>query len=165
VAGVLAVHGLDVLSAEAHSDEQGMAASRFRVREAPRDGWSAVIRDIESTFDGHLDLDARLRERASTYSRRRRESALGPQPPEVRFDDTASSNATVIEIHAPDRIGLLHEVSKVFADERLDIRHARINTLGDNVVDTFYVRNSDGSLINDDERRQLLTSRILHVLV
>ena len=165
VAGVLAVHGLDVLSAEAHSDEQGMAASRFRVREAPRDSWSTVIRDIESTFDGHLDLDARLRERASTYSRRRRESALGPQPPEVQFDDTASSNATVIEIHAPDRIGLLHEVSKVFADERLDIRHARINTLGDNVVDTFYVRNSDGSLINDDERRQLLTSRILHVLV
>ena len=31
VAGVLSIHGLDVLGAQAHSDEQGMAANEFRV--------------------------------------------------------------------------------------------------------------------------------------
>ena len=31
VAGVLSLHGLDVISAQAHSDEHGMAASQFRV--------------------------------------------------------------------------------------------------------------------------------------
>lgn len=164
VAGVLAVHGLDILSAEAHSDEQGMAASRFRLRDVPRDGWTDVIHDVHAAFDGGMDVDARLRERAETYSRRRRESALGPQPPYVRFADGASSNATVIEVHAPDRVGLLRAISKVFADEALDIRHARIVTLGDNVVDTFYVRHGDGRLVTDEQRRRDLTSRILRAV-
>lgn len=164
VAGVLSLHGLDILSAEAHSDEQGMAASRFRLRSAPRDGWNDVVAEIHDAFDGRLDIDARLRERASTYSRRRQESAIGPQPPQIRFDDTASLNATVIEVHAPDRIGLLRAISKVFADEGLDIRHARVATLGDNVVDTFYVRDADGRLINDVGRRRYLTGLLLRAL-
>ena len=164
VAGVLALHGLDIFSAEAHSDEQGMAASRFHLRVPPIDGWSDVLRDVNAAFRGNLDIDSGLRERAATYSRRRRESALGPQPPAVRFDDSASSNATVIEVHAPDRIGLLREISKVFADERLDIRHARIVTMGDNVVDTFYVREADGSKVEREDRRDTLTAALLKAI-
>ena len=45
----------------------------------------------------------------------------------------------MVEVHAPDRIGLLHDITNVFAEMQLDIRHARIVTLGDNVVDTFYL--------------------------
>jgi [protein-PII] uridylyltransferase len=165
VAGVLSVHGLDILSAEAHSDEQGMAASRFHLREIPISGWSSVVRDVKAAFDGEFDIDARLRERAETYSRRRQESALGPQPPQVHFDDRASSDATVIEIHAPDRIGLLRDITKVFADARLDIRHARIATLGDNVVDTFYVRDANGERISTIDQRSALSQRILKLLM
>lgn len=164
VAGVLAMYGLDILSAEAHSDEQGMAASRFHLRVPPRDGWSEVLRDVNAAFNGDLDIDSHLRERAITYARRRRESARGPQPPIVRFDDTTSSDATVIEVHAPDRVGLLRDISKVFANERLDIRHARIVTMGDNVVDTFYVRESDGSKIESQDRRNALTSVLLDAI-
>jgi [protein-PII] uridylyltransferase len=160
VAGVLAVHGLDIMAAEAHSDKQGMAASRFRLREVPRDGWSQIVHDVNAAFDGTFDIDARLAERAATYSRRRRESALGPQPPSIRFDDTASSNATVIEVHAPDRVGLLRSISRVFADEKLDIRHARIVTMGDNVVDTFYVCEAGGHKVTDPERRMAITQLI-----
>jgi [protein-PII] uridylyltransferase len=86
---------------------------------------------------------------------------LGPQPPQVRFDDRASSDATVIEIHAPDRIGLLRDITRVFADACLDIRHARIATLGDNVVDTFYVRDANGERISDDQHRRRITETLL----
>jgi len=164
VAGVLSAHGLDILNAEAHSDEQGMAASRFRLRTAPRDGWGDVIRDVNAAFDGSFDIDERLRERAVTYSRRRQESALGPQPPQVRFDDRVSSNATVVEVHAPDRVGLLRDVTRVFANQGLDIRHARVVTLGDNVVDTFYLTERDGGLLDDSRRRDELTRSLLAVL-
>ena len=161
VAGVLAVHGLDILSAEAHSDAQGMAASRFHLREAPIDGWDAVERDIHAAFNGELDVGARLVERAATYTRRKQESARGPQPAFVRFDDAASSNATVVEIHAPDRIGLLHAITTVFAQAHLDIRHARIATLGDNVVDTFYLCEQDGGRLTDEARRASLQRALL----
>jgi UTP:GlnB (protein PII) uridylyltransferase len=52
----------------------------------------------------------------------------------------------------------------VFADQRLDIRHARIATLGDNVVDTFYLRESDGSKIAAARRRCDIEQSLLAVL-
>ncbi|MFZ9919230.1 MAG: [protein-PII] uridylyltransferase [Ilumatobacteraceae bacterium] len=163
VAGVLAIHGLDILGAEAHSDEQGMAASRFRLRTAPPYGWAGVIHDIHQAFDGELNIDARLHERATTYSRRKQESARGPQPPVVLFHDEASSNASVVEVHAPDRIGLLRDITRVFIEQELDIRHARVATLGDNVVDTFYLRERDGRKITGTERKRQIEHAILSV--
>ena len=46
----------------------------------------------------------------------------------------------------------------------LDIRHARVVTLGDNVVDTFYLTERDGGLLDDSRRRDELTRSLLAVL-
>ena len=65
---------------------------------------------------------------------------------QVTVTDTvydASSNATVIEVRAPDKIGILHRITKALGELGLDIRHAKIQTMGNEVVDTFYVRNAD----------------------
>ena len=67
-------------------------------------------------------------------------------PPAVRFDDAASTTATVVEVHAPDRIGVLYRVTRAFAELDLDIRTAKVQTLGDQVVDAFYVTHTDGAL-------------------
>jgi [protein-PII] uridylyltransferase len=149
VAGVLSIHGLDVLGAQAHSDEQGMAANEFRVV-PPDDGrieWARVAADLERAIAGQLAIEARLADRARTY-RRRRALAATAVTPSVRVDNEASSNATVVEVRAPDRIGLLYRVTKALADLGLDIRHARVQTLGPDVVDTFYVRSDDGKVVD-----------------
>ena len=70
----------------------------------------------------------------------------------------------MVEVHAPDRIGLLHDITDVFAEMQLDIRHARIVTLGDNVVDTFYLREQNGGRITGAERQQLVEQSLLRVL-
>jgi [protein-PII] uridylyltransferase len=147
VAGVLSIHGLDVLGAQAHSDEQGMAANEFRVV-TPRDGlidWTKVAADLERAIDGQLAIEARLAERARTY-RRRRSLAAATVGRSVRIDNDASSNATVVEVRAPDRVALLYRITKALADLGVDIRHARIQTLGPEVVDTFYVRSAEGKV-------------------
>ncbi|MEX2626997.1 MAG: [protein-PII] uridylyltransferase, partial [Ilumatobacteraceae bacterium] len=66
MAGVLSLHGLDVLSAQAHSDEmqpgrEPMAASQFRVV-TPRDGIDRepLVRDLRRAVDGRLAIEARL---------------------------------------------------------------------------------------------------------
>ena len=51
---------------------------------------------------------------------RRAVSATVPAAPSVRFDDSASSNATFLEVRAPDSFGLLHRVTKAMADLGLD---------------------------------------------
>ena len=70
VAGVLALHGLGVLGAQAHSDEQGMAASKFKVVIPPHGPieWAPVLSNLERALNGQLALEARLAERARSYS-------------------------------------------------------------------------------------------------
>lgn len=167
VAGVMALHGLDVLGAEAHSDEQGMAASEFRVV-PPTYGpieWQPIAADVTRVLNGELALDARLAERAATYRAPRATTASAPAPLRVRIDNTASSNATVIEIHAPDQLGILHRITKALADCGLDIRHARVQTLGNEVVDTFYVRTSKGTKVTDIQHQSEIERAILHAAV
>jgi [protein-PII] uridylyltransferase len=164
VAGVLSLHGLDVVSAQAHSDEGGMAASQFRIV-VPGGGvdWSAVKADLVRALEHRLAIEARLAERASTYRRRRRTQAAAPGPPSVVFDDGASSNATVIVVRAVTKIGILHRISQALGELGLDIRHATVQTIGMEVVDTFYVR-ADGKLVTDERHRGEIRRALLHAV-
>jgi [protein-PII] uridylyltransferase len=165
VAGALALHNLDVLGAEAHSDEQGMAASEFRVSSPYGEiEWQPIVDSLERALTGRLALDSRLADRAANARPRRATSAVGPAAPTVRFDDAASSNATFIEVRAPDMVGVLHRITRAIADLGLDIRHARVLTLGNEVVDAFYVRESSGQCITDPEYKSEISRAILHAL-
>ena len=52
----------------------------------------------------------------------------------------------------PTRIGLLHRITRALFEADLDVVSARVSTLGDMVVDAFYVRESGGSKVTDDSR-------------
>ena len=147
VSGALALHGLDVLSASAASSDDGsMAIEEFRV--VPTLGrepdWEQVSADVERAVAGRLALDARIEERARTYRSTRVRSAAPPAP-RVDFDLGASDASTVVEVRAPDGIAVLYRITKALAECNLDIRSAKVQTLGHEVVDTFYVRDGDGT--------------------
>ncbi|MGZ5354527.1 MAG: ACT domain-containing protein, partial [Actinomycetota bacterium] len=63
----------------------------------------------------------------------------------------ASDFFTVIEVGAPDRIGLLFDVTRTFAELRLDVHLAKVATYGERVVDAFYVRDELGRKLEDEE--------------
>jgi [protein-PII] uridylyltransferase len=168
IAGVLSLRGLDVLTAWAYSGELGgppMAASQFRVVPS-RAGvdWKPVIDDLRHALDGQLAIEARLAERARTYRRRRPVQAQPPGPPSVSFHDEESHTATVIEVRAPNRIGVLHRIARALAEVGLDIRHATVQTLGEDVVDTFYVQGRNGSRIDDAFHRSEIERAVLHAV-
>jgi [protein-PII] uridylyltransferase len=165
IAGVLALHGIDVIGARAHSDEQGMAASQFRIAETQSGAdWTAISVDVRRALSGELALSARLAERARAYRRRRRPAAASVLPPSVVFVDAASSNATVIEVRGPDSIGLLHRVATALAEMGLDIRHATVQTIGPSVIDSFYVRTSSGAKVTDVHHRAEIERALLHAV-
>jgi len=163
IAGVLSLHGLDVLGAQAHSDEQGMAASEFRVDAGESPHWDRVVRDLERALAGQLAIEARLAERARAYRRRKPQKAE-PATPHVRLDNSASSNATVVEVLAVDRVGVLYLITKALADLALDIRHARVQTLGPEFVDTFYVRDATGAKVTDTFYLGEIQRALLHAV-
>jgi [protein-PII] uridylyltransferase len=80
---------------------------------------------------------------------------------EVRVDLEASDFATVIEVHAPDEVGLLARVTAVFAELALDVSLAKVATLGDRVVDVFYVRDATGAKITDRTVLEQLRTALL----
>ena len=60
-----------------------------------------------------------------------------------------SETDTVVEVHADDDIGLLYRLASAFTDLALDVRIAKVATLGKRVVDVFYVRDSQARKIDD----------------
>jgi [protein-PII] uridylyltransferase len=141
-----------VLTASVYSSEQGRALEEVRVSDPVRDvtPWPRVIADLERALDGRLALDARVTERARTYNRSQT-GLLKTTVTSVTFDNSASAGATVIDIHTSDRIGVLYRITRALADLDLDIRSAKVQTLGAQVVDSFYVRNLHGDKVSDPE--------------
>ena len=70
----------------------------------------------------------------------------------VEVDNDASDFFTVIEVGAPNRLGLLFDITRTFADLQLDVHLAKAATFGGRVVDAFYVRDDLGRRVDDLER-------------
>jgi [protein-PII] uridylyltransferase len=160
IAGALALHGLDVIGAAAHS-ESGRAMSRFEVTwsEARTVRWDQVVRDVERALDRRIALSAGLAERARTYARRQ---TVGP-PIEtgVAFDDAASNDATVIDVSGPDSVGALYRITRALTEMGLDVRTARAHSSAGMLHDSFYVLDQRGALVDDPELRREISRAVL----
>jgi [protein-PII] uridylyltransferase len=73
----------------------------------------------------------------------------------VRVLPHESAHSTVVEVRAGDALGLLHAIAAALGDLDLDVRVAKIDTLGDRVVDTFYVRSPWGAKLSGDQADEL----------
>ena len=166
VAGVLALRGLDVLEAVAHSTPEGCALSRFRVVDRLRDEtpWPEIVADLERALAGRLAIEARLAERARTHAAHGRLSRAGAASTTVTFDNILSPDATVVDVEAPDAIGVLYRITRALADLDLDIRSAKVQTLGPRVVDAFYVRDRLGRKVDDLVQLREIERAIVHAV-
>jgi len=83
-------------------------------------------------------------EKRSRYPRPRSSA-----PITVTVDNEASDYSTVIEVGAPDRIGLLYDITSALAELTLDVHLAKVATYTDRVIDSFYVRDALGRKVTD----------------
>jgi [protein-PII] uridylyltransferase len=149
LAGALTCSGLTVLEANLFSTADGQALDVFRASDpfgrVERHGASKVTANLEAALAGDLDVEAGVRGRVRDYSRlgHRR----GAAQVDVRLD--ASETATVLEVHADDDVGLLYRLAATFPALDLDVRVAKVSTLGERVVDVFYVRDANGARVTD----------------
>ena len=164
VTGVLTLHGVLVLAASAHSDARRWVLDQFKVESefGSSIDWSVVTADIERALFEPATLESRIDRKIANYRDRRPRAAHTVTA--VRFDNDISTLATVIEVHAPDRIGLLYRLTSTFAAAGLDIRSARVQTMGPHAVDSFYVRDHAGQKITDPTTLEKLEQDILAAL-
>jgi [protein-PII] uridylyltransferase len=160
VAGVLTLNGLDIVAAAAHT-ESGMALSEFQVR-----GDADVKRlegQLEAAALGRIALEARVDERRHTYARRRKRQSAKSIEPTVTFDNASSETATVIEVSCRDDVGVLYRISRALSELTVAIWTARIQTIGDEVVDAFYVTHDGGKILDERHQREIERA-VLHAI-
>lgn len=166
-AGVVALHRLAIRSATATSmsaDNGRMAITVLEV--APRFGSlpdvDAVAADVRRAYDDALAIEAKLAERERAYAGSSQVAAMQPiAPPLVLWFDDESHHSTIVEVRTHDSEGLLHRLTRALADLGLDVRSARIQTLGAEVVDAFYVVEADDGEVTDPVRRTEIEAALL----
>jgi [protein-PII] uridylyltransferase len=141
VVGALALHGADVISADVWTTEDGTAVDEFSVvrRLGGETDWRRVEHDLRGALTGTVDLPAKLASRTRTYAKAHKAQAAAEPRLEVTIDNEASAEFTVIEVRAPDAIAVLHRLATTLYEAKLDLAHAKVATLGHEVVDVFYV--------------------------
>lgn len=164
VAGTLALAGLSILSADVTS--VGTVALDTFVVEASVPRWpdaSTVSENLARVRNGDLDLNTALVERARTYAAAQRRWAARPQGSSVQIDNEGSAEATIIEIRSLDQIGLLYRLTSALAIQGLDVRAARVATIGGDVVDAFYVT-AEGAKLHAGDRLDAVVTALSAVL-
>ena len=166
VAGVLSLHKLSVRAADMRTESVGGDLVGGAPVGVALDSWLVVPsfgeqpdgdrlrEDMRRALTGRLDVAGLLD--------RRDESRVRPHAPvpapRVDVVPGASAAATVVEVRAHDRPGLLHRLGRALAISGLDVRAARVATMGAEVVDVFYVV-EEGRPLGDERARE--TARIL----
>ena len=79
---------------------------------------------------------------------------------ETNWVNTEGKPYSTLEINCPDRPGILACVGKILADNDINLKDARITTLGDRVEDLFFITNRAGEVINDETLIEKLQSEI-----
>ncbi|MGN9907265.1 [protein-PII] uridylyltransferase [Phytohabitans sp. LJ34] len=148
VAGCLALHRLEVLTADA-STVDGRSLVEFRVR--PRYGTPpdslALASDLRRAVSGDVSVTQRLRGRALAAR-----PGAAHAAPRVVWHREAATDAAILELRAADAPGLLYRVTSALDEAGAQVRAARISTLGTDVVDAFYLV---GAWADDTEREKV----------
>ncbi len=158
IAGSLLAVPLNILSADVYHRSDHIVFENVRVSD-PKEHAVTDQRDlqlVEKTLrdaleNEHFDFGPLL-EKARRESRPLR-APLIEFPTRIAIDNKAHSNYTLIQIEAPDRLGLLYDILSCLDREAVSIALSRVSTQAGAAIDTFYVVDSaNHSKITDSQR-------------
>ena len=79
---------------------------------------------------------------------------------EVRINNDTVDSATIIDVFAYRKPGLLYRISKRIYELGLDVTYARISSYAHQVIDVFYVTDADGNKIRNLNRIQVIQQEL-----
>jgi [protein-PII] uridylyltransferase len=166
IAGSLSAVGLNILGAQIFTRADSIVLDTFFVNDghtgnlASRQQHDKFAELLEKVLtDEKTDLPALIARQIiqrpvyQPYTGERMET-------QIHFDNEVSETRTLIEIETEDHLGLLYMISQTLSKLAVDIVRARIVTERGAAVDSFYVREADGSKIVSPERQLFIERRL-----
>jgi [protein-PII] uridylyltransferase len=167
MAGALSSNGLQILAADMQVMADDLLLLRFVVTdpdskgEPPPSRLAAVSKDMIKAVDATEPPRFRKIWGQDSAEASLRLTALSN---DVRIDNEASADATVVEVYTFDRTGLLYSLARRLHDLELTIWLSKIATNIDQVVDVFYVTNRGGGKIEDEGRLDHIRREMMAVI-
>jgi len=166
IAGSFSVVPLNILSADIFPREDHTILAVFHVCDvkgrAVTETADRVL--VENTLRDALEVEtfefAPLLEKARHQIQHRRLQEL-EFPAGIAIDNKAHPTYTLVQIEAPDRVGLLYDLLTALGQEETNIVLSRISTQKGAAIDTFYITDSSRrAKITDSHRIAALQSRL-----
>lgn len=176
IAGTISSAGLNIVTANIVTTSSGRTLDIFLVhlahsiagphRAEPTaltkpDRIERLEENLRLVLDGKLDVEELLEKKI-------RENRLPPRPtPTVDTSVTIHQNLsdafTVLEVMAPDQIGLLYTITHTLWQNGINTHVSKIDSVGNQVVDTFYIEDITGGKISP-EKAALITTALHKIL-
>ena len=111
---------------------------------------------IEKILSGKVLAKEAIKDRDKVKKRER----VFKVPTSITFDNEGSEIYTIIEVDTRDRPGLLFDLTRTLAASNVYIASAVIATYGEQVVDTFYVKDMFGLKFHSASKRAGLEKKL-----
>ncbi len=158
--GALTLVGANIVDARTYTTKDGYATAVFWVQDNDGNPYEQsrltrlrqmimkTLRGEVVPRDAFMEKEIRKRERAFKL------------PTNITFDNEGSDIYTIIEVDTRDRPGLLFDLTRTLANNHVYIASAVIATYGEQVVDTFYVKDMVGLKYHADGKRKSLERKL-----
>ncbi|MCO4846913.1 MAG: [protein-PII] uridylyltransferase [Yoonia sp.] len=164
--GALALVGANVVDARTYTSKDGYATAVFWIQDADghpyeKSRMPRLRKMISRTLRGEIVARDALKDRDKI---KKRERAFRV-PTHITFDNTGSEIYTIIEVDTRDRPGLLYDLTRTLANNYVYIASAVIATFGEQVVDTFYVKDMVGLKYHSQDKRDALEQKLREAIL
>jgi len=164
--GALALVGANVVDARSYTSKDGYATAVFWIQDADGAPYEVsrlarLTNMITKTMKGEVVARDALKDRDVIKKRERAFKV----PTVISFDNEGSQIYTIIEVDTRDRPGLLFDLTRTLAHNHVYIASAVIATYGEQVVDTFYVKDMVGMKYHAESKRAALEKKLREAIV
>ncbi len=165
LAGALALANANIVDARSYTTSDGMATAVFWIQDDDGSPFEAArLPRLRKTIARTLAGEVVARDAFATKDRLKKRERDFEVPTEISFNNEGSEIFTIIEVDTRDRPGLLYDLSRTLTDAGITISSAIIATYGEQVVDSFYVKDLFGLKIHSQNKQEQIRRKLQNAI-
>lgn len=166
LAGALALVGANVVDARSYTTKDGFVTAAFWLQDADGNAYEkSRLPRLRSMISKTLRGEVLAREALKSRDKVKKREKAFKVPTHITFDNEGSEIYTIIEVDTRDRPGLLYDLARALAESNVYIANAVIATYGEQVVDTFYVKDMFGLKYHAESKQRTLEKRLRQAIL